>query len=186
MRIISGIRRGMTLLDFDHSGVRPTSDKVKGSVFNMLMNLTDMSRCRVLDLFSGTGNLGIEALSRGAIEAVFVELDNKVTELLTQNLHKAGFMNHARIVQQDARFFISSPATEPFDVVLADPPYELRLGDFVIENVLRNKYLAPGGLIIYESSVKERFDPAIYESALTVIRERNFRETLVTIFKNNV
>ncbi len=186
MRIISGIRRGMALLEFNDSSIRPTADKVKGSIFNMLMNLTDISVCKVLDLFSGTGNLGMEALSRGAIQATFIENDPQAVNILTKNIEKARFESLAQIVYQDATRYLTNPCERPFQIIFADPPYEARLGNFIIENVLRNKYLASGGLLVLESSADERFDIESRTDQLSVLKKRKFRETLVTIFNHSV
>jgi 16S rRNA (guanine966-N2)-methyltransferase len=176
----------MTLLEFNHASLRPTADKIKGSVFNMLMNLKDISICNVLDLFSGTGNLGIEALSRGATEATFVENDPQAVNLLTKNIEKARFKSVSRIIQQDVTRYLAKPSDRSFQIIFADPPYEARLGNFIIENVLRNKYLDPGGLLVFESSTDERFDINFFQNQLTVLKERNYRDTLVTIFKLSV
>ncbi len=186
MRIISGTRRGMTLLEFKHPSIRPTTDKVKGSVFNMLMNLVDISVCRVLDLFSGTGNLGLEALSRGAVNATFVESDPQAVRLLKQNVHKAGFGNNSRVVQLDATLYLAGPPEEPYEILFADPPYHSRLGNFIIENVFLNRYLAPCGLLTLETSAEEVLRTGNGSPGLNLIKERIFRETRVTIFQYHV
>lgn len=181
MRVIAGIRRGMRLLEFDHPSVRPTADKIKGSIFNMIMNEADISRCRVLDLFSGTGNLGIEALSRGALHGTFVENDGRALELLKNNIQKAKFASVSEIRQEDVRSYLSRIPERPFELIFSDPPYETRLGSVIASAVIANAFLAPGGLLILESSA----DEAISAEGLEPLKDRVFRDTKITILKSN-
>lgn len=179
MRVIAGIRRGMRLLEFDHSAVRPTADKIKGSMFNMIMNEADMSRCSVLDLFSGTGNLGIEALSRGAMHGTFVEKDGSAAGLLRKNIQKAKFETVSDVRQEDVLLYLSRIPEQPFELIFSDPPYESRLGSVIAGAVIANGFLAPGGLLILETSAGE----TISAGGLVPFKERVFRDTRITILK---
>lgn len=180
MRIIAGIRRGLLLSEFHIPGVRPTSDKVKGAVFNMLMNLTDISSCRVLDLYAGTGNLGLEALSRGALSACFVEKDPKVMDILRQNIRKAQFETVSEICQQDAMMYINVPPASPFDLIFADPPYQGKHGETIVYRIFKNDYLSPAGFLVLETSVSETIE---YDArCISLIKDRVFRETRIRIF----
>ncbi len=182
MRVIAGIRRGMRLFEFDQPSVRPTADKIKGSIFNMIMNEADISRCRVLDLFSGTGNLGIEALSRGAMHGTFVEKDGNVAGLLKKNIQKAKFDSVSEIRREDVLQYLSHIPERPFDLIFADPPYESRFGSMIAAAVIRSGFLAPGGLLIIETSA----DETISAGELEPFKNRVFRDTRITILKHTV
>jgi 16S rRNA (guanine966-N2)-methyltransferase len=119
VRIIGGQWRGRRLAVADASAVRPTPDRVRETLFNWLAGTIEGSRC--LDLFAGTGVLGLEALSRGAREAVLVERDRLLAQAIER--HAAAFGAPARVVAADALDFLRAPAGEPYDVVFLDPPY---------------------------------------------------------------
>jgi 16S rRNA (guanine966-N2)-methyltransferase len=119
VRIIGGQWRGRRLAVADASAVRPTPDRVRETLFNGLAGTIEGSRC--LDLFAGTGVLGLEALSRGAREAVLVERDRLLAQAIER--HAAAFGAPARVVAADALDFLRGPTGEPYDVVFLDPPY---------------------------------------------------------------
>ncbi len=183
MRVIAGQCRGMVLRSFDTSSIRPTKDQVKESMFNMLANLIDLSVATVCDLFAGTGSLGIEALSRGARGVTFVENHPEAVRLLTSNLEKTRLTPGATIVVANVEDFLNRTASSPFDVVFADPPYEARLGDFVIDKLCANGYLADHGVVMYESGPDETFEAAGRHPELTLHRRRTWGQTLVTVFQ---
>lgn len=120
MRIISGSARGRKLVSPEGMDVRPTTDKVKESLFNIIQfELADAS---VLDLFAGTGQLGLEALSRGAAKAVFVDSSKKSLATVKRNVELCGFAGRSRLLQSDAFVYLAR-AEETFDFVFLDPPY---------------------------------------------------------------
>ena len=124
MRVITGSARGRRLLELAGGETRPTADRVKEGVFNIIQ--FDIEGRRVLDLFAGTGQLGVEALSRGAAEAVFVEQRRDAARLVTENLKLTGLADRARVVNGDALSYLAG-AGERFDIVFIDPPYADRL-----------------------------------------------------------
>lgn len=123
LRIIGGNLRGSRLPVFDADGLRPTSDRIRETLFNWLAPVIDGARC--LDLFAGTGALGIEALSRGAANCVFVEKDRLLAQDLTENLRRLGVAG-AEVVQADALAWLAQDPS-PFDIAFIDPPFALDL-----------------------------------------------------------
>ncbi|MFI4970963.1 MAG: 16S rRNA (guanine(966)-N(2))-methyltransferase RsmD, partial [Lysobacterales bacterium] len=120
LRIVAGSLRGSKLAVPDREGLRPTSDRVRETLFNWLAPVIAGARC--LDLYAGTGALGIEALSRGAGECVFVERDRDLCEGLRGNITRLHVAN-ARVVNADTDGFLAAPATQAFDLVFLDPPF---------------------------------------------------------------
>jgi 16S rRNA (guanine966-N2)-methyltransferase len=126
MRIISGTKRGMTILPPKSDKTRPITDRVKESIFDVLYKYNLIEGRLVADLFCGTGSFGLEALSRGAKESVFVDTDRKVLEILRKNIDKAGFTAQSRVVCANA-FKMGAPAGagQKCSLVFVDPPYEM-------------------------------------------------------------
>ena len=148
MRIISGKARGRRLKEPTGRDIRPTTDKVKESIFNILQ--FDIEGRRVLDLFAGTGQLGIEALSRGASSCVFVDESAKALALVRENLKISGLGDQAEIYQAESVSFLSH-APGKFDLVFLDPPYDTKLLEQALEAVFRFDILKPNGIILCES-----------------------------------
>ena len=124
MRVITGSARGRRLKELEGQETRPTTDRVKESIFNIIQ--FDVEGSRVLDLFAGTGQLGIEALSRGAAAAVFVEQRRDAAALVRENLKITGLTDRARVVNGEALSYLAS-AGEKFDIIFLDPPYAAKL-----------------------------------------------------------
>ena len=125
MRIIAGVKRGMRLLSPRDYGSRPITDRVKESLFSVLLKYDQPAGRRVADLFCGVGSLGLEALSRGALFVTFVERDPKTVDLLERNIDKAGFVRESKVVRADA-YGIGAPIGRrepPYELVFVDPPY---------------------------------------------------------------
>lgn len=154
MRIISGSLRGRR---FDPAGlqVRPTTDMAKESLFNILNNLIDFEETRVLDLFSGTGSMSYEFISRGCPSVVSVEMNPKCHEYIRSVRLKLGLAS-LYPVRSDAFRFITS-STENWDLIFADPPYDLESLERLPDMIFENKMLAPGGRFILEHSRKHQF-----------------------------
>ena len=148
MRIISGKARGRRLKEPMGRDIRPTTDKVKESIFNILQ--FDIEGRRVLDLFAGTGQLGIEALSRGASSCVFVDESAKALALVRENLKISALGEQAEIYQAESISFLSH-APGKFDLVFLDPPYDTKLLEQALEAVFRFDILKPNGIILCES-----------------------------------
>lgn len=145
MRVISGTKRGKKLREPDNYDIRPTTDMVKESLFNIIQ--FDIEGRRVLDLFAGTGQLGIECLSRGAAEVTFVDQSREAVAIVKENLKSCGF--EAGVVQSDSIAFLGRG--EKFDVILIDPPYATNLVDKALEIINSVDILTEGGIIMCES-----------------------------------
>jgi 16S rRNA (guanine966-N2)-methyltransferase len=173
MRIVAGELKGRRLLSPPRGGeVRPTSDKVREALFAML---GDVSGAVVLDLFSGTGALGIEALSRGAERATFVD---SAVGPSHRNVAALGLEDRAELVRADALRYLGRPGPA-FDLILCDPPYRLarRIG-LELDQLLAPR-LAPGGKIVIESSAREPV-----ELSAPPERERRYGDTLLRIYSD--
>ena len=145
MRVITGSARGRRLKTPEGQDIRPTTDNVKEPVFNILQ--FDIEGRRGLDLFAGTGQLGIECLSRGAREAVFIDADRDAVKIVKENLKTCGFS--APVLQQDALSFLNNCGK--FDLVFIDPPYDAGLYEPVLEKINSVDILSDGGIILCES-----------------------------------
>lgn len=149
LRIIAGTLRGSRLRVPDAPGLRPTPDRVRETLFNWLAPWIAGARC--LDLYAGTGALGIEALSRGARECVFVERDGRVRQPLQDNLERLR-VEGARVVGADALDFLAGPP-QPFDLVFLDPPFEAGLWQEAAHRLEEGGWLAPAALVHVESPI---------------------------------
>ena len=145
MRVITGTARGRRLKTPENYDIRPTTDNVKESVFNIIQ--FDIEGRRVLDLFAGTGQLGIECLSRGAAEAVFIDENTAAVKIVKENLKTCGFT--AAVLQQDALSYLRHCGR--FDLVFVDPPYDSGLYESVLETINSVDILPDGGIILCES-----------------------------------
>ena len=145
MRVITGSARGRKLKTPQGYDVRPTTDNVKESMFNIIQN--DVEGRRVLDLFAGTGQLGIEALSRGAAEAVFIDSDADSIKIVKDNLALCGFK--AEVIRTDALSYLERCGK--FDLIFIDPPYDSSLYEAVLERVNSIDLLSSGGIIVAEA-----------------------------------
>ena len=153
MRIISGKYRGKKLKEFDLSSTRPTLDRVKESIFNLIQ--FDVADAVVLDLFSGTGALGIEAISRGAKHTIMVDSNSKAVSLIKENLKT--IEGDFQVLNQDYKDFLNNNKTK-FDIVLLDPPYATDFGVVAIDTIIKNNMLNKNGIIIFETSEERSFN----------------------------
>ncbi|HEX2020907.1 MAG TPA: 16S rRNA (guanine(966)-N(2))-methyltransferase RsmD [Aurantimonas sp.] len=160
MRIVGGELRGRRLATPAGDAIRPTSDRHRETLFNMLAHRPGfvLDGARVLDLFSGTGALGIEALSRGARFCLFVEESVEGRGLIRQNVETFGLQGRTKIFRRDATRLGAAGTIEPFDCVLADPPYGRRLGEGALASALAGGWLKPGAVIVLEEAVAAPFD----------------------------
>lgn len=152
MRIISGDWKGRRLKAIKGNQTRPTADKVKGAIFNILGE--KVFGARVLDLFAGTGSLALEALSRGAAEAVLVEKNRKAWEIIRDNLQMLDEEDRVKIYNMDAFTFLSQQVGR-FDLIFVDPPYRQGLTDRVLSLVKNSIILSPQGVLIMETASDE-------------------------------
>jgi len=155
VRIIAGKWRGRPLEAPPGSGTRPTADRVRETLFSMLASrLGTFEDLRVADLFAGSGALGLEALSRGAMSATFVESDSKAAGVIRRNADKL-----AASVELIGGSALALPRSAPFDLVFADPPYAPGSGTAVVGAVVAAGWLAPGGWMSVETSREDLVDP---------------------------
>lgn len=160
MRIVGGRFRGRMLAAPADAAVRPTSDKVRESVFNILAHgIPDFAieGTRVLDLFAGTGALGLEAMSRGAAYALFVDDGAEARALIRENVEALGLGGTTRIFRRDAGKLGPAHPVEPFSLVFLDPPYGQGLAEKALTSARAGGWLAPEALIVVEESVAAVF-----------------------------
>ena len=153
MRVISGTARGRRLKELPGMDTRPTTDKVKESLFNIIQ--FDIEGRRVLDLFGGTGQLGIEALSRGAAHCTFVDMNRQATAVIRDNLKTVGFSEKAAVQQGDALVFLAG-CRQKFDLILLDPPYQTQLLENCIQAVAKFDILSEHGIMVCESAAEKQ------------------------------
>lgn len=153
MRIVSGKYRGKVLKEFDLDSTKPTTDRVKESIFNLIQ--FDVADSVVLDLFAGTGALGIEAISRGAKKTFLVDSNPKAIKIIKENLK--GIDGDYVVFNEDYKSFLNSNKMA-FDIVLLDPPYKTNLGIEAIEMLIKKDLLADDAIIIFETSEENKFE----------------------------
>jgi 16S rRNA (guanine966-N2)-methyltransferase len=183
VRIISGSARGRRLLTPGNYRIRPTADRVKESLFNILaVQLGNFAGCRVLDIFAGTGNLGIEALSRGAAEAVFIDENRQAASLLGKNLELTGFTGKGKVLQKEALSALRSMEkhADPFGLVFLDPPYRQGLSGLVLEFLASSALIDEDSLIVAETAAKEELLDRF--GALREYDRRVYGDTAIVFF----
>lgn len=180
MRIVAGTLKGRPIVAPEHEGLRPTSDRVRESVFNIIAHGiadVEIAGVRVLDLFAGTGALGIEAMSRGAAYCLFVETDVEARGLIRHNVEALGLVGVTRIFRRDATDMGPAGRNDGFALVLCDPPYGQGLGERALASAARGGWLAPGALAVLE----ERIDATVtLPEGFTQIDCRTWGQTQVT------
>lgn len=183
MRIVGGRLRGLKLAEVGAGDpaahLRPTTDRVREAVFNLIQNGAGqtLDGARVLDLFAGTGALGLEALSRGAARVAFVDDGAAARALLRENVEKARAMGVTDIWRRDATK-LGPNRGAGYDVVFLDPPYGQRLGEAALASALAGGWVAPGALIVWEEGT-----PPIDPPGLTRIDQRRYGTTLITLLR---
>ncbi len=184
MRILSGEWRGRTLKTTVGPGYRPAMGKVRSALFSMLeARGVHWPEARVLDIFAGSGSLGFEALSRGAPFAAFVESNSKAAALIRENADKFGLeLERYAVFGDEARSVLGKRCREPFSVVFIDPPYGRDLLTPTLRSVVRNGWLAPGGIINAELEGRLAFDPEQAHPELTCVADRKYGQTRVVLW----
>ena len=184
MRIIGGARRGLQLADVgagdQAAHLRPTSDRVREAIFNLLLNGgygNPVQNARVLDLFAGTGALGLEALSRGAARVAFVDDGATSRALLRKNIEKMQAMGVTDVWRRDATKL--GPNRGPgFDLIFLDPPYGKSLGEAALASAVEGGWLAPEALVVWEEGAAP-LPPKGFE----MLDQRRYGETWVTLMR---
>ncbi|UWR26678.1 16S rRNA (guanine(966)-N(2))-methyltransferase RsmD [Sulfitobacter sp. S223] len=179
MRIISGKYRATRLAEVGEGDaaahLRPTSDRVRESLFSMLTHLNVINGARVLDLFAGTGALGLEALSRGAREVMFVENGRVAQKLISENVKKLRVEDNTTVMRNDATT-LGAWTAEPFDLVFLDPPYGKAMGQKALAAAVKGGWLAQGATVVWEESA-----PMDAPDGFTRTDRRKFGDTHVTL-----
>jgi 16S rRNA (guanine966-N2)-methyltransferase len=184
MRIIGGARRGLKLAEVGAGDpaahLRPTSDRVREAVFNLLINGghgDPVTGARVLDLFAGTGALGLEALSRGAVRVTFVDDGAAARALLRANIEKMQAMGATDVYRRDATRL--GPNRGPgFGLVFLDPPYGKGLGEAALASAVEGGWIAPGAMVVWEEGAAP-----VVPAGFVPLDQRRYGETVVTLLR---
>ena len=184
MRIIAGRLRGKKLAEVGagdaQAHLRPTTDRVRESLFNLIASGKHgdaITGARVLDLFAGTGALGLEALSRGAAQATFVDDGAAALKLLRENVALCMAQGVTKMVRRDATD-LGPVRGAPFDLVFLDPPYGQGLGERALASAIAGGWVAPGALVVWEESA-----PPLPPKGLSLLDQRSYGGTIVTLLR---
>ena len=174
-RIVGGEARGRRLA-IPPRGTRPTSDRAREALFNTLSTELDLNGCRVLDLYAGSGAVGLEARSRGAGSVVFVESDRRAATVLQENINALG-MDEATVHRCTVETYLAAVgADEPFDLIFADPPYAVtaRIIETMLASLADQRWVVNGGIVVVERSAR---DPEpLWPSEIKAMKQRRYGE----------
>lgn len=180
MRIISGKYKGHHLVSFKADHLRPTTDRVKEALFNKIQ--FEIEGCVALDLFSGTGNLGLEAISRGAEKVVFVDDHPKSIDILRKNIEKLKVEKERyQIINSDVFRFLKKGMDQTFDFIFVDPPFTQKIAHDVMDALAKTKLFGSNTFISIESQKKERMDDNY--SSLNRFDLRDYGDKILSFFK---
>lgn len=179
MKVISGIYKGRKIIGHDIDGTRPTMDRVKESLFAIIQDYLNDSI--ILDLFSGSGNLGIEAISQGAKYAYLVDSNPKASRTIKTNANNLGISN-CDVINMDYKKALKylSDQQKQFDLIFLDPPYQTNYIEKSITLIYELKLLSPTGLIICES---DKLDKIVYSERYIIVKEKKYGDKWVVILK---
>ncbi len=180
MRVISGKAKGIVLKTPDGLQTRPTADRVKEALFSILQ--FDLPGTRVLDLFGGTGQLGIEALSRGAKSAVFVDANEAPCRLIKENLRRVKMEGEGRVIRSDYMQFLSQ-CRETFDIILLDPPYAEVFLENAIKKISEIDILQSGGIIVAERPIEKALNLEI--EGFSRSKDYKYGKTFITLYRKD-
>jgi len=180
MRVISGKAKGVTLKTPDGMLTRPTTDRVKEALFSIIQ--FDTPGAKVLDLFGGTGQLGIEALSRGAKYAVFVDSNKSACTMIRENLKRTRLEESAKVVCADYADFLKKSG-ETYDIILLDPPYAEKFLENALKLITEIDILQSGGIIVTERSADKELD--VNFPGCTRSKDYKYAKTILTIFRKD-
>ncbi len=173
MRVIAGKRRGIPLRSVSTNDVRPTTDRIKETLFNIIGER--LSDARFLDLFAGSGQIGIEALSRGARSAVFVDSDRRCISIIKENLKKTRLAEFSKVLSSNCRAAVGLLAKEEsFDIIFMDPPYQMKGQEEFICYIGESGILSQNGLLILEADSKRDILPDAVKP-FSITREKIYK-----------
>lgn len=182
MRIITGKAKGVRLMTLEGLDTRPTPERVKEAVFSMLQ--FDLEGRRILDLFAGSGQMGLEALSRGAAQAVLIDQNPQAAQIIKSNAQKAKLFGDCRILCTDALSYLkNSRGKESFDLIFLDPPYALRLIPSLLQKIDQAGILAPNGKILCES---EQEEPPTAPDSLVLQKHVRYGRVFISLFTHRM
>jgi 16S rRNA (guanine966-N2)-methyltransferase len=173
VRIIAGQQKGRRISAGKGSGIRPTSDRVRETIFNVLRG--EVEGKRVLDLFAGAGGLGLEALSRGAAWVTFVDSSSRSINLLKRNLERLNLESCSAVIKLDGLKALKR-LEESFDLIFADPPYGKGFIQRTVDSLVESRTLRPGGILVLEHHKREIFD---CPQELSPLKQSKFGDTVV-------
>lgn len=181
MRVIAGTAKGRTLIGPKSHAIRPALDKVKGAVFNILFDVSDQT---ALDVFAGTGAIGVEALSRGARRAVFLDASPEALQIIQKNVSLCRFADRADILKAKLPDDLKSVARKTgigrFDLIFVDPPYDKDLVNPTLREIAKLGILTPDGQVIVEHSPRE----TILETAGLILKDqRKYGQTMISFLE---
>ena len=183
MRIITGSARGIALKTLEGEATRPTAEKVKEAVFSALQ--FDLEGRRFLDLFAGSGQMGLEALSRGASHATFIDASREAMEVVKANAKKTGFFDRSHFLVSDFRSYLrKAKGSETFHIAFIDPPYADRLAGECLKRLTEAELLAPGALVVTESEEEDIF--ASYPEMLAsfeIVKKKKYGRAFIHILR---
>lgn len=182
MRIVGGEFRGRSLAAPKTQSIRPTTDRSRESLFNILSHAypETLDQTRVLDLFAGTGGLGLEALSRGCRSALFVESGVEGRGIIQKNIESFGLQGRARLFRRDATKLGPSGTMGQFDLIFADPPYGKGLGEKALASAARGGWIALGAVIVLEEVATAQPEPG---PEFVLLEARAFGDTVMRFFR---
>ena len=182
MRIVAGNLRGRVLRGPSSAAIRPTADRLREAIFNVLIHAygDPITGARVLDLFAGTGALGLEALSRGAHFALLVEEAAEARALIRENVEALGLTGATRIFRRDATRLGDAKPIEPFALVFCDPPYGKGLAERALASARAGRWLAPGALVVVEEAADAGFTPP---AGFVELERRRYDDTEIVILR---
>ncbi len=181
MRVISGKLKGRKIIGYDIEGTRPTMDRVKESLFGSIQEYIDNSI--VLDLFAGSGNLGIEAISNGASRCYFIDNNKKCIKVIQDNIKQFGIENQAIIIQNDYQKVLEyfKDNSIMFDIIFVDPPYQYKIMNEILDKVRDYNLLNNDGVIILEYSFDKLSDNI---NGYHLLKYKKYGDKFISIYKN--
>ncbi len=180
MRIVGGRFKRASLVSPKGMDTRPTTDRVRETLFNVLQNHVDLEGSRIVDFFAGTGALGFEALSRGAEFCLFVEQASAACKSIEQNINNLGIQQCCCLIKRDALKLKGNPEDLPFDIAFADPPYNRGYGERLAQIVCQENWLKPNALLVLEEEVSAMPDAL---DGFTCLDKRVFGNSALGLFQ---
>ncbi len=181
MRIIGGMHRGRKLATPTDKNIRPTTDRMRETIFNILTHTSGgLDGARILDVFAGTGAMGLEALSRGAAHCTFFDKDRKALQLVKKNSGLMGNLDKITVRNMSAPRFL--PSGTAYDIIFLDPPYDLDIMSDTINGLRNNGYLAEKAILIAEYAAENKIR---FPDFLTIMKERTYGDARFSILQTN-